>query len=156
MTTFERFLVPYDFSEHSKSALSLAVDLARRTGAEIQVLHIVVPIVLTVPAVGPAPIPPVGVPVDLPHDAELALARVVAPLNESGLHAKTAVIESNSIAEAIRRHAVKTDAGLIVMGTHGRTALARMLLGSVTERVVRQAPCPVLLTAAAASAPAAQ
>jgi nucleotide-binding universal stress UspA family protein len=146
MTSFDRFLVPFDFSDHSRAALALAADLARRVGAELQLLHIVVPIVLSVPAIGPTPVPVLGVAVDLPREAERSLAQLAAPLVESGLRVETHVIESSSIAEAIRRYAEKIGADLIVMGTHGRAALLRVLLGSVTERTAREAPCPVLLT----------
>jgi nucleotide-binding universal stress UspA family protein len=90
--------------------------------------------------------PALGVAVDLPRDAERGLAQLAAPIGESGLRVETHVVESSSIADAIRRYAEKLGADLIVMGTHGRTALARVLLGSVTERTVREAPCPVLLT----------
>ncbi len=146
MRSFDRFLVPFDFSDHSRAALALATDLARRVGAEVQLLHIVVPIVLSVPAVGPTPMPALGLSVDLPREAERSLAQLVAPLVESGLRVETHVVESSSIADTIRRYAEKIGADLIVMGTHGRTAIARVLLGSVTERTVREAPCPVLLT----------
>jgi nucleotide-binding universal stress UspA family protein len=150
--SFDRFLVPFDFSDHSRAALALATDLARRTGAELQLLHIVVPIVLSVPAVGPTPMPALGLAVDLPREAERSLAQLVAPIVESGLRVETHVVESSSIADTIRRYAEKIGADLIVMGTHGRTAIARVLLGSVSERTVREAPCPVLLTSEVAPA----
>jgi len=153
MASFDRFLVPFDFSDHSRAALVLAGDLARRVGAEIQLLHIVVPIVLSVPAVGPTPVPALGVAVDLPREAERSLVQLAAPLVESGLRVETHVVESSSIAEAIRRYAEKIGADLIVMGTHGRTALLRVLMGSVTQRTVREAPCPVLLTSSVAPEP---
>jgi universal stress protein A len=153
MSAFDRFLVPYDFSEHSKAALGLAVDLAGRVGAEIQLLHVVVPIVLSVPAVEPTAVPALDVAADVARESQRSLDELARTLAvDTGLRVEAHVVENSSVAEAVRRYAQKIGAGLIVMGTHGRTALARVLLGSVTERTIREAPCPVLLTSVAASA----
>lgn len=144
-----RILVPYDFSGHSGGALYVAADLARRLEAEIRLLH-----VLDAPA---DPFPPVdGAGAELlagrrvPHhdivykQADEALSQVAGTVASELLAVDGRVVESHHIADAICDAAEAWLADLIAMGTHGRTGFTRAFVGSVAERTVRNAPCPVL------------
>jgi len=137
--TINTILVPVDFSECSLAAMEHAVALADVFGARVLFLHVIEP-------------PAYGLEVSLAHpgvDPE-ATAKVAAMMASyvdrvkvAGLqvtwHLETGVPFAE-INAAIERHGVD----LVVMGTHGRTGLAHVLLGSVAERVVQHAPCPVL------------
>jgi nucleotide-binding universal stress UspA family protein len=125
-------LVATDFSLCSLSALGHAEQLARRLDTELLLLHVE------------------GVPVagskmaDVTHAAvERELTRTAEQLRHR--HPKVrALLRTGAPDEEILSTAEKERASLIVMGTHGRTGVARVLLGSVAERVLRSAPCPVL------------
>lgn len=132
----ERIVCPVDYSEASRAALRLAVTLARESGGLLFVLH-----------VDEAPIPSPGAhAVDyLPEPpAELgasSLEAIVPDLAKARVEYHTCRgIASDEITSFANRH----DADMIVMGTHGRHGLARMLMGSTAEAVVRWAKCPVL------------
>lgn len=129
-------LHPSDFSACSKDALQLACSLAKDCGARLIVLH-----VTSVPDKGN------GSP-GLPLVREEYLAKVRQDLNklqppDPQLFFETRVEEGDPVTE-ILRVAEETRAGLIVMGTHGRTGLGHLLMGSVAEQVVRKGPCLVL------------
>ncbi len=146
---FERILCPIDFSEPSQRALSYAVALARWYGARLEAVHVASP---------PEPETADGVAVVEPdtrgfEDGLTAdLRRVVG---EPGLPdvAQRVVITRSRTHDAIVEHARAIAADLVVMGTHGRGGFNRLLLGSVTERVLRTAPCPVLTVPAAEAVP---
>ncbi len=135
-------LFPTDFSEHAAAAWPYATGLARNSGAVLHLLHVVAP-----PPVAASPDGTALVPGDLVEDL---LAQARAWLDERAEAARGLGIEvrrhatvgaaSSEIVAYAREQAV----GLIAMGTTGRTGLAHVFLGSVTERVVRQAACPVL------------
>lgn len=146
--SFRKILVPTDFSEASVRAIRLAVALARHSGGEITLMH-------------------VGI---LPHiySAELGMSGGVGPLfTQAGeemareqrhhmekiateeipdtVHHRTVIREGYPPQEVL---AQVMDGGhdVVVMGTHGRTGLKRVLLGSVAERVIRECPVPVMVT----------
>lgn len=120
--TVRHILLATDFSASSDAALRVARDYARHFGARLHILHVVRP--------GEEPtVPP-------------PLSKLAQDLG-SNLSTRTAV-ESGSPASEIVRYAERHGVDLIVVGTHGRTGVTRALLGSVAERVVRTAPCPVL------------
>jgi nucleotide-binding universal stress UspA family protein len=129
----DRILVATDFSACSLNALRYAEALARTLGAEIVLLH-----VDAVPVAGSdrAAVKRVLV------EGKLALA--ADQLHDLGLRART-VLRVGAADEEILDAAEKERASLIVVGTHGRNPVVRMLLGSVAERVVRGARCPVLV-----------
>ena len=127
-----RILAAMDFSLCSLAALEYAEELARRFDAPLLLLH----------ASG-APSMPAEVHEHSGDAAALALTRAVEGLREHGLTAR-ALFRPGSAADEIVRTAEVERASLIVMGTHGRTGMTRVLMGSVAERVVREAPCPVL------------
>jgi nucleotide-binding universal stress UspA family protein len=153
--TITKILVPVDFSPHAERAFHYAKTLAHRLGATLALLHVVED-----PFVTGAWSPEVYVP-NVPELLENLISgaeRQLATLKESsaalGLTAETAVITGRP-ANAIVEHAKDGGFDLIVMGTHGRTGLSHVVMGSVAERVVRKAPCPVLTMRAAEAAAAA-
>ncbi len=143
-----RILVPMDFSAHSDFALRYAIGLANRFNATLEVVHVVEdPFVSG--AWNPEAIAP-NIPellADLVTAARKRVADMQAAAIDKGTRFETAVLTtvvSGRPAECITDYARTENFDLIVMGTHGRTGLSRALLGSVAERVVRTAPCPVL------------
>ena len=145
MTGPSHILVPVDFSETSKVALRYGRDLAATFGATIDVMHAVGDAV-TFGAVSPITAADVaGTVLELEKDARTRLKALVAR-EAAGprLKAVDVVVTAVSPSAAIIDYAKEHGIDLIVMGTHGRGAVAHFLLGSVTESVVRSAPCPVL------------
>ena len=139
---FKKILVGTDFSEPSDAARRTAIELARRLGAELEIVHVEEPLPAYAFSEGALP--------DLPRLqeevrswAEREVEQQAKEARAAGVPVTTAVLlgtPANAIVEAAR-----TDgADLIVVGTHGRTGFERILLGSVAERVVRTASCPVL------------
>jgi nucleotide-binding universal stress UspA family protein len=143
MITLKRILVPTDFGEAAEVALAYGRELARNFGAKLDVIHIAENVFSRIGVEGyVAPYP------DMQHDIEEAartqLAALISDEDRAMLGAKGLVCTSNSPALEIVAYARQADVDLIVMGTHGRGAMAHLLMGSVAERVVRTAPCPVL------------
>lgn len=141
MIKITRILCPVDFSEHSQAALAHAAELARRYGASLQLLHVVEPILYPV-AYG---LPPVA-PVDYEQVARDAAARTLAgyAAKLTGAEVRQRV-ESGTASQRICDVAKEQGVDLIVLATHGYTGLKHVLLGSTAERVVRHAPCAVLV-----------
>lgn len=136
----KHILVPTDLSEGAEHALEYACELARSFGAEIHLLNVV-----GIPAVG---VPELGVVLtgtmidDMVAESQTALdllarTKCTAPLGR-------VLVKAGDAREMIKQTARDLGADLIVMGTHGRRGISRALLGSVTEVVVRTAPCAVL------------
>jgi len=142
MIRLNSVLVATDFSKSSEAALAYGRELARTFGAKLIVLHAADNIVARYSFEGAA-LPP-DVQVDYEASVRIRLDSVLEDVDYRELGAKTVLRTSNSPADAIVEYAKEVGADVIVVGTHGRRALARMLLGSVAERVVRLAPCPVL------------
>ena len=152
--SFQTFVVPYDFSEHSRAALQMASDLAQRFESDVHLVHVIQPLTLAYAAYG-GPETTVAAPVgmlELREIAESALSEVAAQVEGACARVEMHVVESASIPDAICEVAGKVGADLIVMGTHGRTGLAHAFLGSVAERTLRRAPCAVLTVQAPAGA----
>ena len=150
MPTINRILAPTDFSEDSANALEYAEDLARKYGAELILLHI--DQIITPIAIGPAPgagydptaIEAVGRVADEQRAiAQRELEKMTERLKATGLKVRGVLKIGTPFLEIVTT-AKSEAADLIVMGTHGRTGIAHILMGSVAERVVRKAPCPVL------------
>lgn len=143
MITLKVVLVATDFTKASAAALAYGRELARTFGAKLHVLHIAENIVTRYVFEGA-----MAVPMDVQIEYEKSsLERVESVLREDDrreLGAMAAVRVSNTPADAIVEYATEAGADVIVVGTHGRKALAHFVLGSVAERVVRTAPCPVL------------
>jgi nucleotide-binding universal stress UspA family protein len=134
----QSILVATDFSEGSDEALDRAIELGRQTGATLDLLHVV-----EAPAdgfpFGPAYTDGAAFAGYIEHE----LARRAARVAVAGLACHTLSVEGGAATEIVAR-ARAIGAGLVVVGTHGRRGLAHILLGSVAERVVQHAGCPVL------------
>ena len=143
-TRIKKILCPTDFSENSEYALKYALALATLTQADLQLFHVVEPI--TYPQ-STEFFEPVLDEVELMMKMETAfqqqLEDQVTTLKAKYPKIKGKLVTGNTFLEIIQA-ARDDDVDIIVMGTHGRTGLAHVLIGSVAERVVREAPCPVL------------
>lgn len=137
-----------DFSNASAEAVRYACDLTDKLGAELHLLHIIHDFAAEVPDYGEGLV----FPGYLEHlaerklDLEKAAARRLQGLVDDDWRARhklTSVLRIGRPVDEILAYARKVKADMIVLGTHGRTGLAHALLGSVTEKVLRQAPCAV-------------
>ncbi len=139
MSLLRIILAPFDFSETATRAVAQAFELAALQGGKVHLLH-----AYNVPAFPDG----LAVGVDIVTPVEQAAKKALAV--ESDKYASRpefggVILEMGDAREVILRHAQSLPADLIVMGTHGRTGFQHLLLGSVAERVVRGAPCPVLV-----------
>lgn len=135
-----RILTPTDFSDHSERATVYAAALARELKADLVFLHVVETPTYGVPFAAP---PPSSVGIEFHRIARDTLETAAKLLRENGMKVDVVVAEGTPHS-AIVDIARKEQANLIVMATHGRTGLARALIGSVAEKVVRTSPIPVL------------
>lgn len=141
MTEFDRILVPTDFSEHSQQALDTAIGLARAYDAELHLLHCYSIHSAAYSLYG------VAMPPSFEQEFRDAAAKKLAEWAEKARAADCRVSEHLSAryaAEEIPAVAGDLGADLIVMGTRGLGGIKHVLLGSVAERTIRAAPCPVL------------
>jgi nucleotide-binding universal stress UspA family protein len=144
--TFSKILAPTDFSDDSKNALAYAIELAQKFGSEIIVEHVDQPL-------SPVMIGDLSPGLDMSTVNRIAeeqrlmalkeLDQVIARLREAGVKARSLMRVGAPFLEIISA-AQSEGVDLIVMGTHGRSGLAHVLMGSVAERVVNKAHCPVL------------
>jgi nucleotide-binding universal stress UspA family protein len=139
--TIEHVLVPIDFSEYSDHALDYAITFARPLQARLTLLHVIE----SFPVSG---VDVVTLPPDYFLELEMAANRqmqsLLARVTTAGLKGEGVVVHGTPF-RVITETAKERQVDLIIMGTHGRTGLRHLLLGSVAERVVRLAPCPVLV-----------
>lgn len=137
-------LVPCDFSAHAEHAFKWALGMAEHWGAKIILFHAapVAPRVSYPDAMFLLDLPKLEA--DLMADVEKRLREFVPKKGTSAVPVETRAVLGDPFWE-ICQAAEREHADLIVMGSHGRTGLAHVLLGSVAERVVRHAPCPVLV-----------
>jgi nucleotide-binding universal stress UspA family protein len=135
MIQLKQILVATDFSEVSTAAIDYGRDLARTFGTSLRLLH-----VMENPFLRPSPADP--------HTLKAAALRHLMDRltdeDREALHATAALETSDDPAGEIVKQAKTHAVDLIVLGTHGRGGVAHLLLGSVAEKVVRTAPCPVL------------
>lgn len=143
MINLKRILVPSDFSESARLALRYGISFAREYQAELTVLHVVETI-----AVGYAsdlfPVPMAEVFQEIAGYARSELAKLAQQAREKGVAVVEKVVQGKPSAEIIRV-AREDTIDVIVLGTHGKGVLDHALFGSTTEKVVRKAPCPVLI-----------
>jgi len=136
-----KILVPTDLSEGAEEALDYACELARGFGAEVFLLN-----VIGIPALG---VPELGVALtstvidSIIRDNTAALEKLAASKRPRARIGEV-MLRTGDARDVINQTAKEIQADLIVMSTHGRRGVSRALLGSVTEMVVRTAPCPVL------------
>jgi nucleotide-binding universal stress UspA family protein len=140
MTAIKRILCPVDFSDFSRHALDSAVAIARQQQATVTALYVVPPIQTTYPTIGLAAYVPYVYTVEDLQEFQKTLERFVAAVD----YPVTAVSVEALVVDEILKRAADLPADLIVMGTHGRSGFDRLVLGSVAERVLVKAKCPVL------------
>jgi universal stress protein A len=140
-----RILVPVDFSSHSDRAFRYALRLASRFGASVELIHVVDnPIASGTWTAEGVYVPNLLEILDsLLREAERQLAALKFAAAGEGVSIDTFVLTGQP-AHTIVEHAQTGGFDLVVMGTHGRTGFSHLFVGSVAERVVRRAPCPVL------------
>jgi universal stress protein A len=140
MASSNIYLVPLDFSRGSEKALDYALALARERNGKLVALHVV-----------PAELiyPPTGGRFDfyalLERDARENFKRLAKRKRLRPQECRLVLARGTNFAEIIARQAKKLRVAMIVMGSHGRTGLQHLLLGSVAERTLRYADCPVLI-----------
>jgi nucleotide-binding universal stress UspA family protein len=136
-------LAPTDFSTHSERAVRYACQLAERLGATLHLLHVLSEIL---PA-GPDPLLMPAMPAQYYKENEDRARETLGRLIDPGWGKPCAVVTTvrwGSPVESIVAYAFENRIDLITIATHGRTGLSHVLLGSVAEHIVREAPCPVL------------
>lgn len=133
MKQIKRILIATDFSNCSKKAYAEAVQLARQLNGTVLLTHVIEPI-------GSVHIEPLAY---LELKLGQALDRMAHPAREEGIKVETHLFKGDPAAEIIKA-AKDLQCDLIVMGTHGRTGMPRLLMGSVTERVLRASPVPIV------------
>jgi nucleotide-binding universal stress UspA family protein len=133
---------PTDFSDAAQGAEQQAVRLARALSAELILLHALVELPLAGMQLPGTP-DNESIRARQRQEAEKALRARDSVIRELGVAVRW-IVREGAPAEAIVRAAVEERADLIVIGTHGRSGLDRLLMGSVADRVVRRAPCPVM------------
>ena len=143
MIEIRRILCPIDFSDYSRRALDHAIAIARWYDSKVTALHVCSPV--PVAAYGPGPV--VSDPIMLTAvDREQILADTrafIEPESAPGTPIEAVVREGSTAAEILDQ-AAAMNVDLLVIGTHGRSGFERLLLGSVAEKVLRKAYCPVL------------
>lgn len=139
---FQKILCPVDFSESSDRALEYALALGKRHGSRVSVMH-VLPTVLADPDVFPYLTEPVLAGSEARERAYHRLGDFVHRALADGIGAEV-ILEDGDVVDEVLKKTKRLEADLVVMGTHGRRGFQRLLLGSVTERVLRQSEAPVL------------
>ena len=150
--SIKRIVVATDFSDLSADAVDTAVAFAKDSGATLDLVHVATELSYAMPP----PMDVLSVPIDMPSVVAAASTRLA--VEEDRVRALGVVCEGNVLvgrADAeIVDHADKTKSDLIIIGTHGRRGLGHALLGSVAEKIVQHAHCPVLSVPARHAPPA--
>lgn len=149
MSHFKKLLVPLDFSSNSEEALRTASKLARLYSASLTIVTVYEPLAWQVPEGTWAMTPDQERRLLAAYEARLAEAE--KQVRDLGLNDVQTKLLQGAIAPEILEHARAQGCDLIVMGTHGRKGVSHFLLGSIAERVLRMAPCDVLVVRGAAS-----
>lgn len=143
MTPVHKILVPIDFSEQSRKALEYAAELSRISGATLDILHVWEPVLFE-----PSGLVPLDVKATISDVNQANAEKTLASFRQSAVDRGIAIGSARTVqgqpSFTIVDEAKAGGYDLIVIGTHGRTGLPRALIGSVAERVVRHAHCPVL------------
>ena len=142
IVSIRRILSPTDFSDPSSEAQRYAVALADRLGAELHLLHVVVPPVVPFPDSSSSWTMPASGLKSQVEEAEESLSKEIVSWPEER-RVVSSVITGFPVEE-IKKYAEDHEIDLIVMGTHGLTGISHLMLGSVAEKLVRVATCPVL------------
>ncbi|HUE84412.1 MAG TPA: universal stress protein [Pyrinomonadaceae bacterium] len=138
-------LFPTDFSDCGNYALPYAASLARSFGASIICVHVIEPMVPTVGYTGMTePLPIADISDQLEDSAGRELPKIAESEDCAGLEVEEMIVHGEAASEIVRV-AKEREVDLIVISSHGRTGLGRILFGSTAEAVVRHASCPVLV-----------
>jgi nucleotide-binding universal stress UspA family protein len=140
MIALKSVLVPTDFSETSQVAVNYGVALARVFNAKLHLLHVIHEGFGSEMA---APTLSLGLLDDVQNNARERLGTILTEQEQKALQSDS-VLRKGAPDVEILRYAKEREIDLIVMGTHGHSGIAHMLMGGVAEKVVRKAPCPVL------------
>jgi universal stress protein A len=144
MIQINRILVPVDFSEFGKHAMRYGCELARRFSSELHLLHVVEDIYPMVPEAGLLLPAQTDFLTGLRQNAQKALEQLPPADIGNGITDVIRHVGNGTPFLEIIRYAREHNIDLIVIGTHGRSGLVHILMGSVAERIVRKSPCPVL------------
>lgn len=140
-----KILLPIDFSEVTDRVISETITCAKAFGAEIELLHILQPIPQALLFEETFPVIPYGEAYEkIEEERDALLKSIEKRLKEEGLRASSAIRDGNP-AGVILEHQQESNSDWIVLGSHGHGALYHLVLGSVSERVVDKATCPVLV-----------
>ena len=154
---YQRILVAIDGSETSNIAIEHAVQLAKDQRARLRIVHVVESIGHAVSLAGAYPFDPTPLWEAMREDGRRALSVAEAKAVSAGIETETALVEDKEpperVASILASDAQEWDADLLVVGTHGRRGIDRLLVGSVAETLGRIAPTPVLLVRAKARTP---
>ena len=144
MILLKHVLVATDFSEASSVALSYGRELARTFGATLHVVHAVDLLAARLPMTQGHGYDLDRLQKEVEASARTSLAELVTDEDRTKLGAREAVIAALSPSDAILDYARDKTIDMVVIGTHGRSGLSRLMMGSVAEKIVRTSPCPVL------------
>ncbi|NTU53419.1 MAG: universal stress protein [Chlorobiaceae bacterium] len=143
MISIKSILCPIDFSEASKNAYRYACEFARSMGSKVILLNVIEPR----PIAADMTLNYIPLEEDIAAAAREDLAPILEESKAMGIDVSAEVVIGVP-AEAILHHSVDSDVSLLIMGSHGKTGLSRLLMGSVAEAVVRKASMPVLIVKA--------
>jgi len=149
--TYKRILVPVDGSATSKAGLREAIALAKGQGASLQLVHVVDQHYIALMGIESSAAGMSRMMEDVKRAGRAILKSAQAAADKAGVKATSVLLETltGPAADLIVKQAKKSGADLIVLGTHGRRGVRRLLMGSDAEQVVRNAPVPVMLVRAA-------
>jgi len=140
MIEIKKILIPTDFSETSQAATQYAVELAKKFDAKLYLLNVIEDPIVYMPMFESYALPPKE---DFENFAKTRLDNWILDEDKGDLEIETSWVHGNPFVD-ILKFAKRENVDLIVVGTHGRSFTAHLLLGSVAEKVVRKASCPVL------------
>ncbi|HUY15269.1 MAG TPA: universal stress protein [Terriglobia bacterium] len=143
MLKIERIVCPVDFSEYAARAYEYAYSLARHYEAKLYLEHVIPVLAATYPYYNFPEVAAASLYMDLSQSAQQRLREMTGRYAGRGVQTET-VVHKGFVPDSILAFARENHADLIVMGTHGRRGLDRLVMGSVTESVLRRSPCPVL------------
>jgi len=144
MTPMRRILFASDFSKASAKAFATAVTLAKANRATVTILHVIVPFVLFTSEDAMRGDTLEQLSIETRRWSQQQLAKLTAKAKKTGIRAVGLIVDGDPARQIVRAARSKR-ADLVVVGTHGRTGLTKFFVGSVAQRVVATAPCPVVV-----------